>query len=137
MNIKTLDGFTKKWNLNSIESENKSGLHTQAASLLKETFPTIHFLEEVQIEVKSNKHLYLDFYIPLFKVAIETDGQQHSKYSNFLSKNPLNFIKQKINDRLKEEWCKLNNIQLIRLDYSEDMDEWKNKLTSFGINNNE
>ena len=135
MNIQTLDGESKKWIINTINSDNKSDLHKNAAVLIRNVFPTTTIKEEVQIEVKRNKYLYLDFYLPLLKVGIEIDGQQHSKYTNFLSKNPLNFIKQKINDNLKNEWCKLNEIILIRLNYDEKPNVWREKLINLGFNN--
>lgn len=133
MIVSTLDGYNYKWKINSVEREHKSDLHKNAAVLLKNIFKTSLICEEVQIMVKKNKYLYLDFFLPLYKLAIEIDGQQHTKYNNFFYKTPLNFFKQKINDNLKISWCNMNNITLIRLGYNEQPHEWRNKLISLGF----
>lgn len=135
MIISTLDGKTYKWRPESIDKQNKSNLHKNAAVLIKNIFKTSSILEEVQIQIKQNKYLYLDFYLPLYKLAIEIQGEQHTKYNNFFYKTPLNFIKQKINDSMKQQWCELNNITLIKLEYDKQPDEWRNQLINCGLNN--
>ena len=132
MLVKTLDDFEYKWSMTTIEKSHKSSLHKNAAVLIRNIFPTSTILEEVQFTAKKNKHLYLDFFIIPFKIAIEIDGEQHETYSNFFSKNPFNFMRQKINDRLKQEWCTLNNITLIRLKHNEQPNEWREKLILCG-----
>ena len=134
MKTYTLDGYECKWQMTSIEKTNKSGLHKIAAELIKEVFVTMQYLEEVQIEVKKNKYLYLDFFIPLLKIGIEVQGSQHDTYNNFMNKSQLNFVKQKMNDKIKESWCELNNITLIKLNHNENKDEWRTKLCNCGIN---
>ena len=129
MIIKTLDGYEKKWNFNkSRDSLERSNLHLEVRGFLKSEFPTVYFLEEIQIPVKKNKYLYLDFYLPIYNIAIESDGEQHEKKSSYFHKNPFDFIKQKINDRAKNSWCELNNIRLIRLKYDESYEQWMNKF---------
>lgn len=132
MKVLTLDNFEYKWKMETVLKANKSQLHKNAAVLIKNVFNTSSILEEIQIQVKKNKFLYLDFYLPLFQLAVEVDGGQHETYSNFMSKNPLNFIKQKINDKLKTEWCELNNITLIRLKHDEEPADWRSRLLCFG-----
>lgn len=131
MLVSSLDGKISKWNLDTIDKLDKSQLHIDILDTLKELFNTMMIYEEVQIEVKSHKYLYLDFYIPLLHLAIEGDGEQHSKYNKHFFKNKYNFLRQNINDNLKSQWCKLNNITLIRLN-KHDRNNWKSELSNFG-----
>ena len=58
--------------------------------------------------------LRFDFYLPDQNILIEFDGIQHFKpisYKNF------NFLKIKENDKLKETFCKKNNLPLYRLHF--------------------
>lgn len=49
---------------------------------------------------------------------IEFDGEQHFKYSNKGWNDKENFDKTKIRDDYKNQWCKDNNIPLIRIPYT-------------------
>lgn len=60
--------------------------------------------------------LPFDFYLPDYNYCIEFDGEQHFeifKYFGGLDK----FIDTKIRDTVKNEYCKNNNIKLIRIPY--------------------
>lgn len=73
--------------------------------------------------------LPFDFYLPQKNILIEFDGLQHFK-PEFGIKS---FIKVKRNDKIKNEFAKLNNIELIRLSvFDKNLDnELKNKLTIY------
>ena len=75
----------------------------------QKTFPTC----------KINNLLRFDFYLPQQNVLIEFDGKQHyipSKYNN--SWNTLEKVqKTQEYDKYKNNWCKNNNIPLIRIPY--------------------
>lgn len=61
--------------------------------------------------------LPFDFYLPDYKTCIEFDGIQHFKPIDFWGgKQNLNYIKN--NDNIKNEYCKNNNIKLIRIKYN-------------------
>lgn len=133
MKITTLDGNSVIWKLTGFvknERVNQSGPHVLCKKLLKEVFPTCQILEEIPIPVKNNLQLYLDFYIPLYSLAIEVNGQQHYSYNKYYHNNVIGFIKQQKNDKLKQEWCKLNYIQLILLNDKDNVDQWKNQLSN-------
>ena len=38
------------------------------------------------------------------------------------------FYKAKARDKEKREWCELNNMRLVELNYNEDIDEWRRKI---------
>jgi len=83
---------------------------------------SINFIREMKFENCKNKHrLPFDFYLPDYKILIEYDGKQHFEIVNFygssIEKAKKNFIKIKNNDKIKNEYCKTNNIPLIRISY--------------------
>jgi hypothetical protein len=108
--------------------EHKSSFHLKARTLIKECFPTIQILEEVPIQVRRSESYYLDFYIPMLKIAIEVHGEQHFKFVPFYHNNLLGFLKSQKRDREKKEWCELNNISYIEFPHYESELEWKQKI---------
>jgi len=66
--------------------------------------------------------LPFDFYIPSLNLAIEYDGEQH-----FIPKNCWGggeeFDKIKRRDALKNKFCEENNIPLLRINYTENIEE--------------
>ena len=78
-------------------------------------------------DCKSNKELPFDFYIHSLNIAIEYDGGQHYMIVNHFG--GLNgFITTKIHDTIKTQYCKNNNIRLIRIPYW-DFDNIENILS--------
>jgi hypothetical protein len=133
MKVNTLDNFeyTLRLSSNPINRaklrEDRSAPHLAARQLLGEIFPTYQLIEEVPISIYKNLQLYLDFFIPLRMLAIEVHGEQHYKYVYHFHGSKLNFLKQKKNDGLKEEWCDLNNIELVVLKWDKQI-EWENLI---------
>ena len=77
--------------------------------------------------------LKFDFYLPFYNVCIEIDGQHHFYPVTYggISKEQaiINFNLQKEKDKIKNDFCKENNIILIRLPYWEFYGEnYKNIL---------
>jgi hypothetical protein len=130
-----LDNNTINWKIggNSIHGSKKtakSTYHLTARKLLQEIYPTILVYEEVTIPIRNREVAYLDFYIPMLNMCIEVNGEQHFKYVPFFHKSIGGFVAQKRKDNEKSLWCEQNNIQIINLNYSETIDEWRSKLTS-------
>ena len=98
---------------NSYKGEEKIRL------LLKEK--KIHFEEQKRFsDCKDKKPLSFDFYIPSKKICIEYDGRQHFEPVDFGGgKSEENFKLVKKHDELKEEYCKNNNLKLIRISYND------------------
>jgi len=134
MKIHTLDGKIETWNLTgyqispSNDRSARSALHLQARKLIHELFPSHIILEEVPISVKKGKTLFLDFFIPLRKLALEINGKQHSSYTPHYHHTVADFKKAQQNDILKADWCELNGIDLVYFNYDESVEEWKNKF---------
>jgi very-short-patch-repair endonuclease len=75
----------------------------------------INFIKEYYI---SDLGYYFDFYLPDHKVAIEYDGIQHHKPIDFFGGKD-GYLKTKQRDKLKSDYCKNNNIELIRIPYTD------------------
>lgn len=84
----------------------------------------ISYIREYRFaDCKNNKALPFDFYLPRLNICIEFDGKQHFEIGSFGSKNDINiienFIKLKKNDSIKDNYCTINNIKLLRISYLE------------------
>jgi hypothetical protein len=79
----------------------------------------IRFIREYKFEECRNKRcLRFDFYLPCYNTCIEYDGIQHfESIEIFGGDDRLKY--QNLNDEIKNNFCILNNIRLIRLKYSE------------------
>ena len=129
MIVVDLDGFEYDFRpRNKRKNEKKSSGHLKFRKVLPAIFPTISWVEECPIKVRQDKTLYFDFYIPVFSLAVEINGDQHLKYNHFLHRNKLNFLNSQKNDELKKQFCEINNIRLVNLYYSESEEEWKRKI---------
>jgi len=136
MKVRDLDGGQHIWSLQgygigagiAFGIENRSSLHLDARKLLQDLYPTMTILEEVPIPISRTQQLFLDFYLPLRRMAVEIQGQQHDTYIPHFHKTLRGFINSKQRDEDKETWCNLNNISLIKFLHNESIEEWKNKL---------
>lgn len=134
MNILGLDGKNYSWNpsANQADTENRSSLHIKAKDLLNELFPHDRVLEEVSLPGSKTKYrntvLRADFFIPNRNLIVEVHGEQHYKFNRFFFKNKLHFYRAKARDSDKKEWCDINSIKLVELNYNEDINEWRRKI---------
>jgi very-short-patch-repair endonuclease len=62
--------------------------------------------------------LPFDFYLPDYNTCIEYDGEQHFRRFRF-EKNDDKLIKRQKRDKIKTDFCRENNIKLIRIKYTE------------------
>lgn len=69
-------------------------------------------------DCKFKQCLPFDFYLPSYNVLIEYDGEQHFEILDYFG-GLDKFIDTKIRDTIKNEYCKKNNIKLIRIPYYE------------------
>ena len=107
--------------MNDLRS-NASDFHSSVLKLIKETFPDYIIANDKPIKV-GNRTLYIDIFIKNLKLAIECDGDQHDSFNKFFHGDAAGFVKSKENDMLKTEYCKYNNITLIRIKYKEQLDK--------------
>lgn len=80
----------------------------------QKTFNSCKFLD-------TNALAKFDFYLPDYNILIEYDGIQHYEPRTFggcsQEQAENNFKKIQLHDKFKNEWCKNNNIKLIRISY--------------------
>jgi very-short-patch-repair endonuclease len=69
-------------------------------------------------DCKFKKELPFDFYLIDFNMCIEYDGEMHFKeIENFGGKTKL--LDYQRNDKIKNEYCEINNIKLLRIKYTD------------------
>ena len=65
-------------------------------------------------DCRDTNPLPFDFYLPKYNICIEFDGEQHFKDNHFFN---FSFNLNRKHDNIKNEYCKNNNIKLIRISY--------------------
>jgi len=123
-----------KYNVYKNDSRKRSKHHIRARQLIAEVYHSYRVLEEVKMPGSTAAHrksvLYLDFFIPNIKVALEVHGRQHYEHVPFFHKTKADFLRAKARDEDKIDWCELNNITLVTLKYSGTDDEWRKSIKS-------
>jgi very-short-patch-repair endonuclease len=78
----------------------------------------------------NKKKLFFDFFLPEYDILIEYDGEQHFKPIKFFG-GVDSFTKRKLRDKIKNEFAKENNYNIIRISYIDDIKETlKGKLNA-------
>ena len=94
----------------------------------------IEFEEQKKFEgCEYKRQLKFDFYLPKHNLCIEFDGEQHFKPHDFSSKldekeKKKNLKLVQYRDQIKNDYCKNNGINLLRIRYDENVEE---KLTEY------
>ena len=100
MKIQDLDGNIYKWKIEGSivrfnDQRPRSQLHLTARSLIKEIYPTLQICEEVSVQIKRDRKVFLDFYINTIKTVVEVHGQQHYKFNSLYHTSAQDFLNQK------------------------------------------
>jgi hypothetical protein len=106
---------------------NKSKYHLAAREVIKGVFSSTKLSEEVHIPGCPST-MYIDFFIPLMKIGIEVQGEQHYKMIGHFHKDKAAYYLARKRDREKAEWCELNGISLIEFPYNESPEQWEARL---------
>ena len=124
----------KKYIVKKNDKTVKSKYHILARELLTDMFRGYTVLEEVKLpgsRCPSKKSaLFLDFFIPSLMLGIEVHGRQHYEFCKFFHKTMAGFLQSNKRDFIKEDWCELNDIELIVLKYSDSVEDWRNQIDS-------
>lgn len=94
----------------------------------------IEFEEQKRFnDCRNIKPLPFDFYLPKYNLCIEFDGEQHFIPTNFrpnsTKEEKLKYFELiQMRDNIKSNYCKNNNINLLRIKYTENIEE---KLTEY------
>ena len=135
LNNKEYNLDLKKYIVRENNTKKKSKYHLLARNLIKEVFNSYTILEEVKLpgsrDPSKKSVLFLDFLIPGVMMGIEVHGQQHYEFSQFFHKTKAGYYQSLKRDQTKEEWCKLNGINLTVLKYSDNIKKWKKQIERF------
>lgn len=107
-------------NLHPMKNEEgcKSKIQYRCGQILKEKYPFDVILEEVYIP----KHPFiLDFFLPLRKLVVEINGDQHDKFVKFFHGSFKNFVKSQHRDNDKAYWAEINNLRFISVKTEEEL----------------
>lgn len=87
----------------------------------------IEFIRQYEyVECKHKRVLPFDFFLPKYNTLIEYDGKQHYERGSFrMSDEEFEEVQKR--DKIKTDYCKENNIKLIRIPYW-DFDNIENIL---------
>lgn len=66
------------------------------------------------------KNIHFDFYLPEENICIEFDGEQHFRPIDYFGGENTFKLTQK-RDKIKNKYCKNNNIKLLRIKYDENI----------------
>lgn len=134
MKVIGFDGKHRNWALHSFTGKkNASALHVQVRKLLKELFPYDRIAEELTLpgsDKAKNGTLYADFFVPSQNLIVEAHGIQHYEFNSHFFKDEKEFQAAQRRDRIKEDWCELNDLLFVELAYKETEDEWRQKIIS-------
>jgi len=95
------------------EKNSRSKLQSKVKDFLKVFWDGDVVFEEFPVV---GTRLTIDFYNATKNIAIEVQGNQHTKYNKFFHKgNKMNYLDQLKRDDEKLAFCDLNNIKLLEV----------------------
>lgn len=84
----------------------------------------IEFIRQKRFkDCKDKKQLPFDFYLPDYNLCIEYDGEHHFNINHYCNEESFKIVQK--HDQIKNDFCKNNNINLLRIKYNENIE---NKL---------
>ncbi len=110
-NLKNAKKYLINWDIPS-----RSKFQTRVKQFLQPFW--IHDIVFEEFRVVGSR-LTLDFYNANKKIAVEVQGEQHTKYVKFFHKNRFKYCDQLKRDEDKLLFCKSNNIKLAEI-YPQD-----------------
>jgi len=105
--------------------EGRGLFQSEVGEILDETYPTDIILEEFPCK---GEGLSLDFFLPRRLLAIEVQGSQHHTFNPFFHHDKAAFKASQGRDKRKKEWCEINKITLIEIEWGEDRENIINLL---------
>lgn len=90
-------------------------------SQLLNKYGIVYETEKIFDDCRSKRPLRFDFYLPNNNILIEFDGRQHFEPVKFWSGMDAekNYRLNQIRDKIKDDYCKEHNIELIRIPYTQ------------------
>lgn len=85
---------------------------------LKEAFPNTRINSEYYVNYAGQK-LFFDFHLSNLNIVVEVQGVQHIEFNSHFHGTAENFKASKKRDRLKAEWCDINDMTLVCIHHTE------------------
>lgn len=85
---------------------------------LKHAFPNTRINSEYYINYQGQK-LFFDFHLPNLNIVVEVQGIQHTEFNPHFHGTAENFKASRRRDRMKTEWCDINDMTLVCVNYKE------------------
>ena len=104
----------------------------QIYELMVSTFPHSSINKEHYVKF-NGQQLFFDFYVKDYNLLFEIQGKQHSEYVSHFHGDRQGFLETKRRDNLKVQYCQEKNLDLILINYDENIitsDELIEKITS-------
>lgn len=111
-NLKNAKKYLIDW-----EGKSRSKFQNNIKNFLKDYWVRDIVFEEFRIV---GSRLSLDFYNANKKIAVEVQGDQHTKYVKHFHKNRLQYLDQLNRDQKKLDFCEINGIKLVEI-YTTDV----------------
>lgn len=111
-NLKGAKKYLVDW-----DAKSRSKFQNRVKDFLKPYWKNDIVFEEFRIV---GSRLSLDFYNANKKIAVEVQGDQHTKYVKHFHKNRLKYLDQLKRDQKKLDFCEFNGIKLVEI-YSTDV----------------
>lgn len=133
MKFKTLTGSSadlknaKKYLINW-QGQSKSKFQLSVKDFLRPYWKADIVFEELKIV---GTRLSFDFYNANKKIAVEVQGEQHTKYVKFFHGNRMKYLEQLKRDDKKFRFCEINGITLVEI-YPKDI-IGEELFESFGV----
>lgn len=115
-------GKEHNWTPKGGPRKKRSSYHLAAMKLIKSIYPMDNILEEVSVP---GERLFLDIFLPVRRLVIEVNGQQHYEFNSHFYDDKLDFGAAQGRDKRKQEWCEINEIELVVLDSKDDEQHWQ------------
>lgn len=120
-----IDIRPSRWKKKEV-GEGRGLFQSKVGILLDELYSGDLILEEFPCV---GEGLYIDFFLPRRRLAIEVQGSQHNKFNSFFHRSKADFLAQQKRDERKELWCEINLIRLVKINYGEDEENIKMALS--------
>lgn len=124
----SVDIRPSKWKRKEV-GEGRGLYQSFVGEILAREFPGDAVLEEFTLP---GEGLFLDFFLPLTRLGVEVHGSQHYSYNKYFHRDKSALIEQKKRDSRKSQWCEINNIRLVVIDYDEPENVILSKIKSVG-----
>ena len=85
---------------------------------LKQAFPNTRINPELYVNYNGQK-LFFDFHLPTLNIVVEVQGVQHTEFNPHFHGSAEKFKAQRKRDRIKVEWCDLEDMALVCVNHDE------------------